>query len=232
LDGYSVKLKTAFEYQGSHHYKVGYNCDKDKLRRNQINDIAKQKLCKDNGVTLLIIPTIKSKRRVDQLVSFIRNLCKENKLEIAETSIDFSEALTPHSIKEFNRLNELSIELGGRLISSAYLGNIAKLTFMCKKGHEFVMTPKNVKKGNWCQVCAGVEKKSIEWCIALADRRGGRCLSNSYSNNRTKMLWKCHNSEHPSWSAPANRINQGHWCPACGNALKGTPKNRDNHLKS
>lgn len=55
--------------------------------------------------------------------------------------------------------------------------------------------------------------------LELAKSRGGKCLSASYTNNRTKMLWEC--SVGHTWKAPMDRIAGGAWCPHCsGNAKK------------
>ena len=52
----------------------------------------------------------------------------------------------------------------------------------------------------------------------VAARRGGKCLSKKYLNNRTKLQWQC--AKGHIWEAPPNTIQQGHWCPTCG----GRPK--------
>lgn len=50
-----------------------------------------------------------------------------------------------------------------------------------------------------------------------ARRRGGRCLSTEYKNNKHKLEWICRRGHR--WQARAMNIRQGHWCPRCaGNA--------------
>jgi len=56
-------------------------------------------------------------------------------------------------------------------------------------------------------------KKDIQWLQGLAAKKGGKCLSTEYINNKTKYLWEC--SEGDKWEAKANDIQQGGWCPIC-----------------
>jgi len=49
---------------------------------------------------------------------------------------------------------------------------------------------------------------------ALAEQRGGQCLSSAYLGHHTKHLWQC-NQGH-QWKATTNSVNRGSWCPTCG----------------
>jgi len=57
LDGYNEELNIAFEYQGEQHYKLTYYNEYDsvKLLNIQRKDALKIKLCKENGVKLIIV---------------------------------------------------------------------------------------------------------------------------------------------------------------------------------
>lgn len=57
-------------------------------------------------------------------------------------------------------------------------------------------------------------KRTIEGCKALARERNGKCLSDKYVNNRTKMLWECEFG-HRWYAVWANVYNNGSWCPWC-----------------
>lgn len=62
-----------------------------------------------------------------------------------------------------------------------------------------------------------------------AKSRGGECLSEEYSNNKQKMLWKCSNPEHPQWYATYdNCLNKNTWCIHCSGKL---PKEASQGLK-
>lgn len=47
----------------------------------------------------------------------------------------------------------------------------------------------------------------------LAEKQGGRCLSERYVNATTKLLWQC--SEGHQWKATSTNIKRGRWCPHC-----------------
>ncbi len=51
---------------------------------------------------------------------------------------------------------------------------------------------------------------------ALAKNRGGRCLTNSYVNARTRMLWQCENGH--TWKTISDSVTRGSWCLICSRA--------------
>ena len=57
---------------------------------------------------------------------------------------------------------------------------------------------------------------------ALAKNRGGKCLSEKYGNNKTKLQWEC--AEGHKWLAAPDKIkNSKQWCPICSlNQKKST----------
>ena len=56
-------------------------------------------------------------------------------------------------------------------------------------------------------------KLTIEEMQGIASRRGGKCLSNKYKNNQSKLLWEC--SKGHQWEAIPTNIQKGKWCPTC-----------------
>ncbi|MBF0103811.1 MAG: response regulator [Deltaproteobacteria bacterium] len=54
----------------------------------------------------------------------------------------------------------------------------------------------------------------------LAKKRQGRCLSELYSNNKTKLQWQCQNNH--VWEAVPHAIRAGTWCPFCAGKIKGS----------
>lgn len=54
----------------------------------------------------------------------------------------------------------------------------------------------------------------------LARDRGGRCLSENYTNNYSKLLWQC--KEGHRWDAPPTNIKSGKWCPFCAGNHRAT----------
>src|SRR5210317_954475 len=54
----------------------------------------------------------------------------------------------------------------------------------------------------------------------LAKKRGGKCLSLTYKNSVTKLMWQCAKSH--QWEALPGNIKQGTWCPYCSGKMKLT----------
>jgi len=71
-----------------------------------------------------------------------------------------------------------------------------------------------------------MEKKSkkltIEEMKIIAEGRDGKCLSNKYINNITKLLWECKFGH--QWEATPGNIKRGRWCLKCSGKKKLTIK--------
>ena len=102
---------------------------------------------------------------------------------------------------------------GGCCLSDTYVNNKTKLLWECSKGHRWEATPGNIKNGRWCPTCAGVKKLTIADMQKLAKKQGGRCLSGTYVNTKTKILWQCGKGH--QWEAIPRSIIDGSWCPIC-----------------
>ena len=106
-------------------------------------------------------------------------------------------------------------ERGGKCLSNEYVGIKTKMRWSCEKGHEWVTGLDQIRQGHWCPDCANESARlSIEDAQRVAKERGGKCLSNEYVNNRTKMRWRC--EKWHEWDAAFRYIKQGRWCPDCG----------------
>jgi hypothetical protein len=59
-------------------------------------------------------------------------------------------------------------------------------------------------------------KSKKQWlmiCQTHAENKGGKCLSEEYVNNKTKMKWECENKH--MWHASPAHILAGGWCKKC-----------------
>ena len=70
----------------------------------------------------------------------------------------------------------------------------------------------------WCGIFG--DKRSgrkrahtIEEMKALAAKKGGLCLSDSYKNHKSRLRWRC--TANHEWETQASVILGGHWCPKC-----------------
>ena len=115
-------------------------------------------------------------------------------------------------------MRKVAADRGGECLSHAYINSQTKLQWECSEGHQWESTPNKVKSGGWCTQCynktrGDFRRLTIEEMVQIATDRGGRCLSEVYTNNRTKLLWEC--SEGHTWEAAPSGIKKGTWCPKC-----------------
>lgn len=80
-----------------------------------------------------------------------------------------------------------------------------------------VKLPRTVKE---IKPKTGRKELSIQLMLAVANSKGGECLSTEYLNNATPLLWRCANGH--EWKATPNRIKNGSWCPTCSGRIKST----------
>jgi hypothetical protein len=126
-------------------------------------------------------------------------------------------------------MRSLARNRGGTCLSPNYLGSRTKLLWRCGQKHRWYAVPGNVKRGNWCPVCAGNRRLKLKDYRALAAERGGKCLSKKYENNDTELKWRC-SSDH-EWSATGSSVRRGSWCARCAHdRRRGAARRRPGHL--
>lgn len=108
----------------------------------------------------------------------------------------------------------LASRKSGTCLSAEYINGRTKLYWQCKNDHIWTASPENIKQGKWCPDCVGLRKKTIYEMKAIAKNKGGKCLSDSYVNCKTKLKWQC--KEGHIWkSTPDEITNRGSWCGIC-----------------
>jgi hypothetical protein len=117
----------------------------------------------------------------------------------------------------------------GQCLSTEYVNVETPLSWKCEAGHVWAAAPKSIRQGSWCPHCVHNQKLKLEEMQELARERGGRCISRTYINNHSPLLWQCQRGH--KWRAmPSNvknhRRKRGTWCPACFN-LRRKFRSRD-----
>ena len=119
------------------------------------------------------------------------------------------------TIEDFIKIIETK---GGKCLSSNYVNaQQSRIQVECEFGHKWFARPQGLKKGSWCRKCYGTAKSTLEEIKNLAEQRGGKCISENYDNDMSKMLWIC--SENHTWEATPNNIKRGKWCPTCSKGI-------------
>lgn len=124
------------------------------------------------------------------------------------------------TILSLEYMQQLAAEHDGLCLSKSYKNNRTHLEWECAAGHRWKAQPRHIVDGIWCRVCAGLKRRlSIEDMRALADRKGGKCLSAEYVKSNVHLEWECENGHR--WMAKPNNIQQGKWCRECYNERRG-----------
>jgi hypothetical protein len=225
LDGYSKELKIAFEHQGEQHYSIRslYSVSSESLARRKKDDRRKRTLCSRHGVTLIIVPEIPGRIRIEDVESYIKK-------ELARLGVRIPAAVTSKEINlrkaystsgtqaTYMDLCKIAKDQGGRCRSDHYIGDNVKLEWECTAGHRWRAIPSSIKQGTWCPYCAGTSLGTLEDLQNIAETRGGKCLARSYTNSVTLVLWSCHNGHR--WKARPTQVKCGSWCPYCAGRHK------------
>jgi hypothetical protein len=114
-------------------------------------------------------------------------------------------------------MQKLASIKGGKCVSTKYENALQKLSWACKRGHQWYALPNSIKQGHWCPTCSNSgkgAKKTIEHFKTIAQARGGECLSESYDGIFLKLRWRF--SQGHEWEAPAKSVQDGRWCAVCG----------------
>jgi len=115
-------------------------------------------------------------------------------------------------------MQQLAENRGGRCLSDVYVNAHSELLWQCAEGHEWMAVPNRIQQGAGCPKCSGNARLTIQEMHRLAESRGGKCLSGTYVNNSTPLLWQCR--EGHQWKATPGNIGAGHWCPTCAGKSK------------
>lgn len=116
-------------------------------------------------------------------------------------------------------IRALATERDGRCLSQRFINIHQKLHFQCKEGHEWEAISSSILQGSWCPKCGNRKsgnanrKYSIEDMMTLAEKRGGKCLSELFMGVQTPLRWCC--NEGHEWETKPSNILQGTWCPQC-----------------
>jgi len=127
--------------------------------------------------------------------------------------------------RTLSQCQEYARSRGGECLAAKYENEDRKLSWRCSHKHTWEATSASVVgQKSWCKRCADKlsaakrRKHTIVDCRTFARSKGGRCLSAKYTNNKSKLRWKC--SCGNSWYADYGAVLRGTWCPICANGRK------------
>ena len=120
-------------------------------------------------------------------------------------------------------LQQIAARKGGYCLSLVYVNSSQPVRWKCAVGHEWLARAHSIRAGYWCPVCAHNQRLKLEEMRQIAKKRGGRCLSSSYRNASTPLLWVCRHGHY--WKACAANVKggprrKGSWCRECYNGRR------------
>jgi hypothetical protein len=224
LDGYSEKLKIAFEHQGFHHYQETHQSRKGaRLKDWSARDLKKKKLCKENGVKLIAIPELGSKIKTSNLLSFISAWAKKNKLDeliCSNAQININEAYIRED--EIKKLNIIIKSRGLMCLDTSFIGVDEKYQFKCLKCENiFSSSFYSIKKGGGCQRClqgklGSNQKKTLHELETEATKVNLKLdfEYSKYKKNSEKYKYHCTSCDKTCFKTPSS-VKSGQGCPFC-----------------
>lgn len=103
------------------------------------------------------------------------------------------------------------VEILGKVVN-----NSTKVLCRCKNcGHEWEVTPHDLKNGSGCPKCRrGVKLSHEEQVITILEKHPSIVILERIANARTKVLCRCKTCGY-EWTPTPKDLKQGHGCPKC-----------------
>jgi hypothetical protein len=113
-------------------------------------------------------------------------------------------------------MHEAIEQTGGACLESVWLGSRHAYRFRCRMGHEWARRPERLQYNLRCPKCprpGNLKHDNLQKLQALAQERGGRCLSERYLGNEAHYRFEC--TAGHQWEASFKNIVRGTWCRQC-----------------
>lgn len=218
LDGYCKLLNTAFEHHGIQHYKRVKRFHKNPrdFENQKLKDLRKIEICAKQGIHLIVIPYMISCMGDAVLIDFL----KKNLQCDSNGNINFENFKIKSRLET---LQEIAKRKDGKCLNDSYSGPHFRMKWECAKGHQWRATAASVKNNKtWCPVCGKIQsgknrrKYTLKSLQSLAEEKGGKCLSSSYSTTTDRVKWECRSGH--QWESIAMSVIKGSWCRKCAYA--------------
>ena len=110
-------------------------------------------------------------------------------------------------------MQAVALQHGGQCLSKRYIRGEDLLRWRCVEGHTWRASGSQVICGAWCKQCYYDSMRSnLDSMHALAQEKGGSCLSTVYVDAKSRLEWEC--AVGHRWFAKPDAIRRG-WCPTC-----------------
>jgi len=126
--------------------------------------------------------------------------------------------------------------VGYELLEDSYVNSKTKMKYRCPEGHESSIKFNDWQQGHKCYACANtingtIKRMDIKYIQKQFELEGYELLENNYTNNNTKMKYKCPEGHEyiMAWGA----WQAGTRCKICSNKVRGINRRHDiNYIRS
>jgi hypothetical protein len=162
LDGFNHSLGIAFEHQGKQHYApVGSRGGEKTFRGIKSRDRKKARLCKKQGIRLVIVPEIGTLLPLNELRAFIIGECARLRCPVPperqHLEVDLKDAYTTNQeVEKLKQVKAVANELGVEILADAYFRSNYPMPARCKGcGREWDTSAERITINRaGCQRCA------------------------------------------------------------------------------
>ncbi len=131
------------------------------------------------------------------------------------------------SNEKISNIKLIAESKNGLCLSDSYVNNRSKLKFKCEFGHIWETTSYVIESGSWCKKCSmkkiiDNQRDDIKVFKKIAELKGGKCISETYINQHSKLLFECKKGH--QWFGRPQGIKRGTWCGKCYGTAKSDIK--------
>ena len=198
LDGYCEELNIAFEYQGEQHFNTGFHITTEEgLEKRKKDDLIKFNLCKEKGINLVVIPTIKYDTLYDIVVEIFRNECKNNGIDPPVKNIDLNMVFKNDANKEkLDKVKNICLSKNAVCLTNLISNVKSNINIICENGHNWKTRPERVLNGCWCKSCQGIETYTLDNVELIGKKYELKFIEFTELSGRKSCLWECLKSKH------------------------------------
>ena len=217
LDGYAEAIGIAFEHQGEHHFKKSQKFQGLSLKTTKRYDSIKVKLCKDNGVKLIVVPELNNLLQAKDLIHFLgtefKRLKIRSKLPKSIPIQIYSQIYIASDLLDIYKSHCASLKIS--VLSQNWYGYTHYYEHKCNVcDHEFKYKAANLKNLNHgCPSCGG-GRKNLFYLIKMTERHGWKLLDTEFKLLKSVYKWEC-SKGHRFEMIGQRAVNCYARCPLC-----------------
>jgi hypothetical protein len=164
FDAYNEFLKLAVEHNGQQHYqpsRFGNQTEVEAVacfRKQQEHDRRRKEFCAANRITLIEVPELGRKTKIEDLKNFIRVECQKANFKLPARFDKVHLKLNAHHLdttaeEMWKRVLKRTQETGYVLKTTSYSGAHGRLSLLCRNHHDYAPTLASFLNGHTCRRC-------------------------------------------------------------------------------